>query len=358
MDDNNGTFFNDTARAASGGDNGTVLHNATVDLINDPGNLRRLIITALLCFVSVVVNVISMVAVCHIPGRLSGSHYLLINLAVTDTLGGIVSLFEIIGLILSLKHTFFYLEIYVHVMAIGYSLFVLFYLESAFTLLVFAIQRYIALCRPVQFVRMCSKERTLLAMVITWIVSFLVAIFGLLSLSFVHLGYYISNPDIWQYIWPVILVITFAVIVGLYFCVLRGLHERSSRIRSEQGVEQNYQALVTTVILITILVFTLIPYMIIKLIRYNHGMGGMATINILHWDFGIYLPYTNFISDPIIYALRMKDVREGYMCAFAGACHKSSLNLRGRESISLQTQITESDQVHTQKESLNNSKHL
>ncbi|CAH1799031.1 unnamed protein product [Owenia fusiformis] len=273
--------------------------------------IERLVpITSVLFVISTILNFVSIAAIISAPEKHTGKHILFLNLAIADTLGAFSCYLD----------TIYYMNFYWNhnsnvtinfVLAIVQrQLFVLFYLASALTLLVFVSLRHIAICRPTKFNIVGTSYRIRIYVVCIWITSVILSLPPYCHILEMYHPVSVHTRvlcDSWNFIWPGVLLFTFVIIMGLYISISLRLRQRSQRLRNEHQLEENCVALVTTVILMTTLILSLLPYILIRLLNYSNVHFKFVNLN-----FAIYIPYLNFITDPLIYGRRTKSIREGY----------------------------------------------
>ncbi|CAH1781754.1 unnamed protein product [Owenia fusiformis] len=272
------------------------------------------IISSLLCASSVAANVIAIVTIYNIPGTMSVNHLLFINLSIADLLGTLSTYLETVfraGLHWDVISNWGH---YNDVVVIGYTGFAFFYIEASLTLLIFAIMRFIAIKFPMKYNVLFTKVRVCECMGISWIGSGIVAIPGIFGLSIIKQNLQ-TNLEFkyWNYVWPAVVIIIFLCVISLYSTVSKRLLQRRASAVSRNQARDNYGAFITTVILMSTLVVSSMPYAIVKIVRF--AQYNEALIAAYH-NFICYLPYFNFMSDPIIYSLRTKDIRLAYRRTF------------------------------------------
>ncbi|CAH1799662.1 unnamed protein product [Owenia fusiformis] len=291
--------------------------------------IRFITIATILCFVAIVVNTVSMIAIKFIPGNLTSTHLLFLNLSVADLFGSLSTYLEIIPrmdvlwthedeLSSSFKRIAF-------TQAFSFIFFTLFYMEGALTLFLISVLRYIALSQPLVYNRIASKRNISIYIVLSWIVSILVSLPGILAFKFDDLPFL----EYWDYIWPCILCFILIIVIILYCRVSKGLWRRSSSANSRQSANDSYKAFVTSLILVVALVLFSLPYIAVKLIRVHIFS---STLLMVHYNFICYLPYINFIMDPVVYGLRTRDIRAGYVrLGESSGCFKGRMRLTPRD---------------------------
>ncbi|CAH1799623.1 unnamed protein product [Owenia fusiformis] len=311
----------------------------TISIEERDKSIRVAVFSTCLCITSLIVNAVAITAIKHCPGKATNSHFLFINLAVADMIGSIASYFEALFFVLyNLQGNDNIFE----AGAVMFMLFTLGYLASALTLLVSAIIRYFAICNPLKYVHI-TTSKVCCFMTIAWIISAVVA-GPLVAIAFLL----VSPPSLWRhlkafhegysYVYPIIVFIIFTSIIILYIRVYKetmALQERSSELHPGLQVPENHKAFVTTLLLAGTLVFTAIPYIVIRVAR-SRGGPHSDMIDRIYWDFVYYLPLVNFITDPIIYGYRTRDFQKGY-AVLLNRCRCCSPRIKARLSCCLKT---------------------
>ncbi|CAH1779703.1 unnamed protein product, partial [Owenia fusiformis] len=385
--------------------------------------LRLLIFGGILCFIAVLANIISIFAIRQIPGKMTANHLMFVNLSVADAFAALMYYLWIVSIVLiSWKES--HLRVIFYMTYLTHAGYVLFYVASNLSLLMFAIYRYLAIYRPISFSDVSSLCKICGSLTGVWIVSVLIAWPGTFPLfvrppqpciytetasrgmttnptivlhtsaaddKFIAanstertpttvqfeegIGYsdvrtncdstqeFVESPGMsfenlynyWNYIWPGVMILSFLTIVVLYILVSRYLHRRSARWRSERNMDENLYAFITTVFLMTTLTISIVPYFTYMMIRFHNVHADQMILIRVYYNFIVYLPWINFISDPIIYGYRTKNIRDGYfkIAYNMSSCFRSTFRYRtgprtsvsysranGRSSFSTRSSIT------------------
>ncbi|CAH1799210.1 unnamed protein product [Owenia fusiformis] len=303
---------------------------------------RQLAISLTLCLLAVCANILSIAAVLHIPGRWNYNNLLIINLSVADAFGAISHLLDVVSRCFIMWYSQRVpTEAIMYIIMSGIVFFVFFYFASALTLLVAAIHRYIAICSPLSYNDLCTKNKTLIALVCIWCVSGLFALPGYCATAYAYSGKD-DSCYIWNYVWPPpIVAIVFSMVI-LYCMVIVRLRRRAAILRSEHQVEQNYQWFLSTVIMASILVISFIPYVLTKVLRIHFS----RQMDIVYSEFLYFFPFFHFIIDPLVYGLRTKDMNEGYqqlssrVLRWRSSRHSTNNHSNTPSSVSRSTQST------------------
>lgn len=198
---------------------------------------------------------------------------------------------------------------------------------SVLTMLGFTIVQYYAICQPLYHMTIIRKQKIYIFMAISWIATILVAMvpFSVLIIVTVQgecaenlLHYIISTTVLGANISICIVAIMYVIIIVIcarIYIEIRLLQQRLSHFRFVNDVKGQKKAFVTTIILLISLTIFFLPYTIMFIITLN-----IEDSQYIHNSVVIYymnlLPYLKFISDPIIYGMRMREVQE--MCLRVG----------------------------------------
>ena len=193
------------------------------------------------------------------------------------------------------KIKYFSVDIFLH---IGYA-------SSFFSLMLFAIERYIAIKHPFESRNILTRKRVFLACLLCWAaaigcsffiiavsVEFLTALYGILELS-------------------VLIMILFQILI------IRGIKDASRYVEGgskRKAVMKNVST--TSVVLIFVLMVTAFPYFIAKQVEFLYrDYPNLFTGKIARRFPYYYFPVAclNFIINPFIYALRLPDYRNAFV---------------------------------------------
>ncbi|KAK2158508.1 hypothetical protein LSH36_168g01010 [Paralvinella palmiformis] len=182
----------------------------------------------------------------------------------------------------------------------------------------FATTQYFAICRPLVNMDLIRRRRVILFAVGAWIFSFLSGYvpFGIAftlinrdncTTQLATIGRVaLMGCNISISVMTVMYLTTIALCLRIY-AEVRLLQNRLSRFRFIQNVHGERRVFITTVILLCTLTVFFLPYTIVYLLSLN-----MADTYILQHGGIIYymnfLPYFKFLSDPLVYGARMRDL--------------------------------------------------
>ncbi|CAH1798208.1 unnamed protein product [Owenia fusiformis] len=289
--------------------------------------------STILCVLSTIANTFSILAIKNIPGKLTGNHILYLNLSIADILGSLASNIEVVTLafvelwLTSFEDVLSAFKGILYFRVIGFACFILFYSVSAWTLLGFAILRYVAICRSMYYPNIYQRRKILIGIAMIWMLALAVSVPTLCLLK-------LGDPTEDQfcttvhYVWPIVFAFISLVIIILYVCVYiesKRAMVRANRMHPGQEYPNHqYKAFVTTLLLLATLALSFLPYIIIRILRLSDRD---LKLKFAYYRFIYFLPYINFGSDPIIYASRTRDIREGYSRLWkkiVGCCKRCS----------------------------------
>ena len=202
---------------------------------------------------------------------------------------------------------------------------------SLLILLGFIIIQYIAICLPMQHMSLVQKKRVAIFIALAWLITVLggcIPFFTLLALSehcdgnmlilifnAIKLG---ANCCIcfMAFVYTLVILICIRIYVEV-----RQLRKRLSQFRYDQEVHGEREAFFTTLMLIALLTLFYIPFTTVFVISINKSGWSEISNSVVIYYMNL-LPYVKFFLDPLIYGLRMKEMREGclklgLMCAFS-----------------------------------------
>ncbi|CAH1798938.1 unnamed protein product [Owenia fusiformis] len=264
------------------------------------------IIAGLLCVCAIFINIVSIIVINRVTSY-NAVYVLFINLSIADMLCALSTSLEIFPRLMiggATWYTLHHLTFSAHCHAVSVILFATFYCTSASLLLILAVLRYIAISQPTLYANVSKKWHMRGYIALAWLVSFLISLPGVAA--FLH------GQDVnilWDQVWPCLLGTIYVIVILLYIKVSISLLRLSNGRRSCTNVKENHKAFATSVILMTMLILTAVPYITVKLIRYDYWS---ASLQKLYNNLICYIPYVNFITNPIIYGRRTGEIKKGY----------------------------------------------
>ena len=320
----------------------------TTNMTNEPLTSKpETIITILLCTVAFILNVFAICGTYNIPNGLTTHSKLIISLAVSDLLIVISVFAHLLSKVLheplnpftatadermSIACSFAFIS----------SLNITAHLISLLNLLMMAVDHYLAIIKPYQYTFLLNKRNGIIIIVIMWCV----ALVGGFINFFTGIGSFKDNEkqkmNYCEYIMYndfhgdyLVIACTFLSLLSIIFIYLRIYYEvRQMNKRLTLltfNKEHNAKTLVTTLLIIGTFVLCWIPlftFQIILLIQVHINRDAVIkTLKslILANKYLYMLLLVNSICDPIIYAVRLKEVQLGYKRFCKSVCVKYSI---------------------------------
>lgn len=283
---------------------------------------------------SVTFNLISLTAMTKIRGHRTVHHTLLLNLAACDLSGSML-----LWMYYNSPFIFSHLP---RNGSIEYCLFIVLVLAGSFilslcccslSLLSLALNQYIAICAPLFSTTTITKRKALCCIMFVWILSItcamvpaLLMLVGTQISMFEHCAHYaatmsVKSLEVCTYIMATLIIIIIALYARIYREIVRYRQRTPQltqrRFRSDEA-EHNYKAFITTLLLSGSLVVFWLPYMGFHFISAHIDIEAIPD-TVLYMKFYVidFMPMLSFLTDPIIYGIRMREVRDAYHRLFA-----------------------------------------
>ncbi|KAK2142956.1 hypothetical protein LSH36_892g00017 [Paralvinella palmiformis] len=286
----------------------------------------RFICETLVAVMATIANVTAVVlTLCRRQGEMTVHHVLFVNLGVSNTLSSIIAWFSNNALYLFDRHlaelllgeadlcTFFaYLSTGVFLSSASG-------LVSSCTVMGFITVQYIAICKPLEEPILVTRRKVSIYVISLWAVAFLMGSLPCVTLLALLRHATCDATLLSTCVKLLIVCVNYHVtVVGLVdvaaigLCAriyheIRKLNRRLSLFRFERDITRQKRHFVTSVMLLGVMTFSVIPYTLLYVITLNIR----DTVN-LHDDLLVYymnlLPHAKFLSDPIVYGLRMREM--------------------------------------------------
>ena len=301
-----------------------------------------------LCALCITFNFLSLCAIARIKGNRSVHHTLLMNLACCDIVGSLLlwmyfnspMIFPRFN-VTNFKHCLFIIMVLVAPFILSLSV-------SALALLSLALNQYIAICNPLLSATTITKRKACFVILICWTLAFTVAMTPALLLL-VRTHFKDCSLDVQLFgesameICGYGLASLILIIVCLYGLIYREIvryRRRTptlSRTRTRDETENSYKAFVTTILLVGTLVIFWLPFMVYTFITAHIDVTQVSDMAFYIKMYCVdFLPMLNFLTDPIIYGIRMREIRDSYHRMFAKilpCCIKEPTRVNARTSI-------------------------
>ena len=260
------------------------------------------ILTTIIGGMAVILNGLLLIAMIRNASKIftSNGAYLVANVAIADLLTGLNSSLWGIKKLFLLSET---------VTNASFSLFWTSIEASFLTIFVMSLERYIAILHPFKANLWLSKTRTIQSCILIWIISGLCGI------------YMTFNKETARLVLALFFEITILVTCFLYYKIFIKLEERRkslplqlSNINGNSELQREYQLTTVVAVLTIILIVTVLPYMIAGQISVTIYDANLRLF--LHYYFPVEL--TNFLLNPIVYALRLPKYRSAILKTLRG----------------------------------------
>ena len=279
-------------------------------------------------------NILSLLAMARIRTHRTVHHVLLLNLAVGDITGSSLLWMYYNSPIIFPKFKISTLEDCLFITVIIVAPFIMSLCNSLCSLLMLALNQYVAICDPIFTATKMTKSKVRGAIASAWFISIFMASIPAIVMLFmnhrdsscaqyaVRMGQ--RSLEICAYAMAGLIIIIIALYGRLYRVVIKyrrsAPHVRRHRtsVAGNHETETNYKAFVTTLLLTGNLVLLWLPYMAFHFISAHVDIDIIPDFALnLKFYFVDFLPILNFLIDPIIYGIRMREIRLGYHRLFA-----------------------------------------
>lgn len=292
-------------------------------------SVPRFATETVLAIISAICNLLALGAVYHTRGRQTAYHLLFFNLAVANILSCILSWLCNNVLFLFQKEIDAQMEtgtslceIFVFLLA-GVFASSSFGLVSTLTMLGFSSVQYFAICKPLHHQSIVRKKKICIFITCTWSITLAGAFIPFIVLINITKNSE-CDPLLLGKILDVIVFgsnisigvvgaayITIVCLCLIIYAEIRSLQKRLSQFRFDQDMSSERKSFITIVILLTTLTVFFIPYAVVYVVSLNKQAESAMENKALIYYMNL-LPYVKFFSDPIIYGMRMQEVREGW----------------------------------------------
>ena len=309
--------------------NFTIPDAADTETVGSIYGLRFVPYTVLLVG-SVIFNLLSVTAMMKIRGHRTVHHTLLLNLSMCDMSGSMLLWMYYNSPIIFAHFEVTRIEHCLFIVCVLCGSFILSLCLSSLSLLSLALNQYLAICNPLISTTTITRGKACCCILVIWLVSVTCAMmpgFSLLIRSqYSHCRGYVSSMgetslEVCTYVMAGLIL----VIVVLYGRIYREIVRyrmrtpvmTNRRPRSDDA-EHNYKAFVTILLLSSTLIFFWLPFMVFHFITAHVDITQIPD-SVLYAKFYVidFMPMLIYITDPIIYGIRMREIRDAYHRLFA-----------------------------------------
>lgn len=291
----------------------------------------RLIPFTTLAAVGIIVNIVSLLAMRCKRTRPTVHDILLTNLAVCDMTGSVFiwsyNNFYIVFPEISPRPGGLSFCVFVSGIIVGPFLLAL--CNSILALLMLALNQYIAICKPLVYQIRASRGSAKIAVYIAWGISFTIAIIPTVVIllvshwvdctAIVH-TMSVRTIEVCCYALAVLVIVNVAMYINIYRIVANYRKYSQPIVRQSRNTntENNHKAFITTVIMTGVLIILWVPFMVFHFLSAHVNVDSLSDTAVLAKFYVVdFLPLLVFITNPIIYGVRMREVRVGYQRVFS-----------------------------------------
>ena len=323
----------------------SIMENVTENTINNISNFNRsennfgvfgqisatyrMLYVGFLLVVSVfglTANVLNISAIAHIPHGITTHLKLLISLALADCC---IAIYGLLQFLLYLSFWMPSLRFSLCFKCIVWNILVPFAIAASLcNLLALGVDHYIAIVKPLHYGRILSKHRVNIVIVVIWILSMIVGLLKVMTALFKGVPmsllckYIISGFPGYNYFSIIHYTFAIGICVILIFLYVRIYIEylkfKARRCTFHQDEMHNKKAIITTLFIIGTFLICFVPLSLYKILLHFELVDYKA--GYMLYSISYVLMVANSLSDPIVYAFRLKVVQQGYKNLFR-RCH-------------------------------------
>ena len=278
--------------------------------------------------VSLIANFISLVAITKVRGSLTANLRLIVSLCAGDMMTSISILFHIGHSELSMMLGFDRNPADMCLLVCGRSLRMMSHVIALLNLVGLALDHYFAILRPLDHRNLLSHGRANAMIICFWIIAVSLG-FSDFYIPSRKYSYCDDTPNICEsvlcntfsseYIVFALSILAFILMLGLYTRIYVEIHHyQTFHQQHRQNIRRNRRGLVTTFLIVITFLLCWLPYSLFEmtiLISMATNPEDALYYFKLAADYDTYLYdvlLLNTLCDPIIYAMRMREVQHGY----------------------------------------------
>lgn len=307
------------------------LYNSSLANHDAPFNIGRLL-NMILAVMGILANMASLTAMCHISGPLSANQRLIISLLLSDLFVSSTILTTVIN---NALFPFFLgpgkdygqkLCLYTVLKALVMTSHTI----SLFNLVLLSLDHFLAINKPLRYMQLMTGKRVSCGIGIVWILAAFCGFSDFLLpgqfylycedmelVNFCEVGYCTKYET--EYLLFPLVHVCFIIMAVFYSQVFHTIYQYQTMTgRHQRHMRRNIKGLVTTLLILGSFLVCWLPhcifeaYILVKS-QIDH-MGVMAQYKlVMRVDYYLYsLWLANSVCDPIIYAVRMREIKNGY----------------------------------------------
>lgn len=315
------------------------------------------VIALMLGFIAISLNILCILAITKIHSSLTSHYRLIVSLAISDILIGLSVVLHIINNVFNprppspgvgpwpMRSKSFCLYIIIKALnttALNITL---------LNLMGMAIDLFLAIVRPLHYPSLMNKTRATVTIAFFWVVAILCGFSDFFSTypkfrnytwkyHFCEFVYLTKHQE--EYTTFAIALACFFIMSFVYLRILLAVKRRHQNIPIRTELQRNKKALYTTLLILFTFIICWLPMCLFQIILIIHvkvnpmGVHRILSALVAVDPYLYNLMLLNCVFDPIIYAIRMADVRQGYRKLFRLCCKKKA---KGNRRMS-QTDVT------------------
>lgn len=321
------------------------LHERAEVILSQPETILILVLS----FLALLVNILSICATANIPHGLTTHSKLIISLALSDILVTLSVFIHVLNKVLNSARFPPLMDPDKRltsscIFALINGLNTMAHLISLLNLLAMAIDHYIAVLRSLYYDRLLSRMKGNIMIAVLWILAF----FGGFCNFLTGIGKYKAKAKYLNYCEVImyndfhgeylIMAVTFICLASIsviylrIYCEIKKINSRLAYLQKDSF--HNKKSLITTLLIIGTFILCWLPTSIFQIamviqVHVNRSMVQKLFATLLRANKYLYaLLLLNSVCDPIIYAVRLRDVQMGYYKLLSRCCECYAIKIK------------------------------